>query len=136
MKVTEKADHKVRTSGVESKEKEFKMLATAKSFKILMDGIYQNKIKAIIRELSTNARDSHVAAGHNKPFIVHLPNHREPEFYIEDFGTGLSEDKIEKIYSTFFASDKEDSNDYVGCLGLGSKTPFCYNTRSFIVESW
>lgn len=137
MKLVEKKDSKVKVFGAEEKSNEFKMMANAKAFKILSDGIYGNKIRAVIRELSVNARDSHIAAGKvNVPFNVHIPTHNNPEFYVEDFGIGLSEEQIEQVYSTFFASDKESSNDYTGCLGLGSKTPFCYNTKSFVVESW
>ena len=56
----------------------FKMKASAKAFRILADGLYQNKIAAVIRELSTNAVDSHVAAGKpSEPFLVHIPSHQE-----------------------------------------------------------
>ena len=39
------------------------------------------------------------------------------------------------LYTTYFRSDKTDSNDAVGCLGLGSKAPFAY-TDQFMVESF
>ncbi len=120
----------------ELKETKFKINASAKAFKILSDSLYTNKIKAIVRELSCNAYDAHVAAKtQDKKFIVHLPTFHKPEFYIRDFGTGLSKADIEQIYTTYFESTKTQSNDYIGCLGLGSKTPFCY-TDSFIVKSY
>lgn len=116
--------------------KEFGINFNAKMAGILSDGLYSYKIRAIIRELSTNAVDSHKAAGHNKPFDIHLPNWKEPYFYIRDYGTGLSKDDVENIYSVYGQSNKENSNEFVGCLGLGSKTPFSYHTRTFTVESY
>ncbi len=107
---------------------EFRIRNSAKAFKILSDGLYANKIRAIIRELSCNAVDSHVAAGKaDVPFSVHLPNQLEPWFSIRDFGTGLTHDQVTSIYTTYFESTKTDSNDFIGALGLGSKSPFSYS---------
>jgi hypothetical protein len=38
------------------------------------------------------------------------------------------------LYTTYFASTKEESNDYIGAFGLGSKTPFAY-TDNFLVSN-
>lgn len=114
---------------------DFKIKATAKSFRILADGLYANKIRAVLRELSCNAYDSHVAAGKTEtPFDVHLPNSLEPYFSIRDYGVGLSDQEVTDIFTTFFESTKTGSNDFVGALGLGSKSPFSY-TDSFTVTA-
>jgi hypothetical protein len=114
---------------------DFKIKATAKSFRILADGLYANKIRAVIRELSCNAYDSHVAAGKpDLPFDVHLPNSLEPFFSIRDYGVGLSNEEVTNIFTTFFESTKTGSNDFVGALGLGSKSPFSY-TDNFTVTA-
>ena len=114
---------------------DFKIKATAKSFRILADGLYSNKLRAIVRELSCNAYDSHVAAGKvETPFDVHLPNSLEPFFSIRDYGVGLSNDEVTNIFTTFFESTKTGSNDFVGALGLGSKSPFSY-TDNFTVTA-
>jgi len=114
---------------------EFRIRNSAKAFKILSDGLYSNKIRAIIRELSCNAVDSHVAAGKpDVPFEVHLPTILEPYFAVKDFGLGLSGDQVTNIYTTYFESTKTDSNDYIGALGLGSKSPFSY-TENFTVTA-
>lgn len=114
---------------------EFRIRNSAKAFSILSSGLYANKIKAIIRELSCNAVDSHVAAGKTgTPFDVHLPNALEPHFSIRDYGVGLNHDQVTNIYTTYFESTKTDSNAFIGALGLGSKSPFSY-TDNFTVTA-
>ncbi len=124
----------VQTSDDIEKSK-FTIKASSKAFEILSSGLYSDKITAVIRELSTNAYDSHVKAGKKDlPFEVQLPNALKPTFSVKDFGTGLSEEEIYTTYTTYFASDKTGSNDFVGALGLGSKSPFSY-TKQFEVIS-
>jgi len=118
-----------------SNEREFSIKGSAKAFKILSDGLYSDKILAVIRELSCNAKDSHVDAGKGDvPFEIHLPNTLEPWFAVTDNGIGLCNEDVENMYSTYFESTKTDSNEVTGCLGLGSKSPFAY-VDSFTVES-
>jgi hypothetical protein len=114
---------------------EFRIRNSAKAFSILSSGLYANKIRAIIRELSCNAVDSHAAAGKkDTPFDVHLPNTLEPHFAIRDYGTGLSHQQVTQIYTTYFESTKTASNEFIGALGLGSKSPFSY-TDNFTVTA-
>jgi hypothetical protein len=114
---------------------EFRIRNSAKAFSILSSGLYANKIRAIIRELSCNAVDSHTAAGKiDTPFDVHLPNQLDPYFSIRDYGTGLTHDQVTNIYTTYFESTKTDSNAFIGALGLGSKSPFSY-TDNFTVTA-
>ena len=114
---------------------EFRIRNSAKAFKILSDGLYSNKIRAVIRELSCNAVDSHVGSGKAAlPFEVHLPSMLEPWFSVRDFGMGLDHDQVSNIYTTYFESTKTDSNDFIGALGLGSKSPFSY-TENFTVSA-
>jgi hypothetical protein len=114
---------------------EFRIRNSAKAFNILSSGLYANKIRAIIRELSCNAVDSHIAAGMaTTPFDVHIPNTLEPWFSIRDYGTGLTHEQVTNIYTTYFESTKTNSNDFIGALGLGSKSPFSY-TDNFTVTA-
>lgn len=134
MKLASTPDNRAMLSNVQ-KSGDFKISASAKAFKILSDSLYSNKIRAIIRELSCNAYDSHVAAGKpNEKFQIHLPTSIEPWFSVKDFGVGLSNDGIINIYTTYFESTKTETNDQVGCLGLGSKTPLSY-TDNFTVTT-
>jgi hypothetical protein len=114
---------------------EFRIKSSNRAFQILSSGLYANKVRAIIRELSCNAYDSHVAAGKGTmPFDVHLPSVLAPYFAVRDYGTGLSHEQVTNIYTTYFESTKTGSNDFVGALGLGSKSPFSY-TDNFTVTA-
>lgn len=112
----------------------FAIKATAKSFHILSSGLYANKIRAVIRELCCNAHDSHVAAKNNQSFDLHLPTAFEPWFAVRDYGVGLSREQVTQIYTTYFESTKTNSNEFIGALGLGSKSPFSY-TDNFTVTA-
>jgi len=124
--------HEVLASEVFEKT-EFKIKSCAKAFRILSAGIYSDKVKAVVRELSTNAVDAQMEAGNkDAPIEVHLPSYIEPWFSVKDNGVGMSHDFVMNNYSTYFESTRDQSNDAIGCLGLGSKSPFCV-TDSFNV---
>lgn len=118
------------------KLKAFKVQEGPKLFNTIFDRLYNDKIRAVIRELSTNAWEVHKQIGKESvPFLVKLPNWNDLNFVVRDYGTGLTEYQINEIYTTAFRSTKEDSNDVGGCFGLGSKAPFCY-VDNFIVNSY
>ena len=134
MKLNTKVNSIERSADFE--QSNYTIEATAKAFSILSDQLYSNKVRAVIRELSTNAYDSHVdAENDDTPFEVHLPSNMEPTFSVRDYGTGLSHSDCMHLYTTYFRSNRTDSNDAVGCMGLGSKSPFAYSD-SFTVESF
>jgi hypothetical protein len=127
-------DHAVQRGG-EMIETQFTVRTTAKTFAILSSGLYSDKIAAPIRELCCNAYDAHVAANNAETaFDVQLPNSLDPTFSVRDYGTGLSDDAVRNLYTTYFDSTKTDSDAMIGALGLGSKSPFAY-TSSFSIES-
>lgn len=114
----------------------FSIKANGKAFKVLIDGLYSDKIRAVIRELWSNAYDSHIAAGKgDRPFDCQLPTWADPVFRVRDYGTSLSHTGVMNLYTTVFESSKEDTNEQVGKLGLGSKSPFAY-TDTFTVTAW
>lgn len=146
---------KVKTNNVSvesygvSNTGEFRIKASAKAFNILSSQIYTDKPLAIARELICNMYDAHVSrdsmyrrgdateymAPIGTPFNVTLPNAFESNIIFRDFGTGLSDNQVETIYTTYFESTKTESDDYIGALGLGSKSPFCY-VENFTVTSY
>lgn len=116
-------------------ETQFTVRTTAKTFAILSSGLYSDKIAAPIRELCCNAYDAHVAAGNaDLAFDVQLPTTFNPMFVVRDYGTGLSDEDVKSLYTTYFDSTKTNSDEMIGALGLGSKSPFAYTT-SFSIES-
>jgi len=111
--------------------------ANAEMFSLLSKKIYTDVPLAIVRELSTNASDSHTDAGcADQPFDVHLPNQLEPWLSIRDYGTGLSPTQIETVYKKYGKSTRTNSNDFTGCLGIGSKSPFAYTDQFTIISVW
>ena len=127
-----KPDIRIESAGIESTTR-FTIEATSQSFGVLSSTIYEDKIKAPIRELSTNAYDAHVEANcADRPFEVHLPNALDPEFRVRDYGISMSHDQIMTLYTTYFASNKRESNELNGCLGLGSKSPFAYTNQFWV----
>lgn len=134
MKIKSAAENEAILSNV-GQIGEFRIRNSAKAFGILSSGLYANKIRAIIREYSCNAFDSHVEAGRaHCPFEVHLPNSLDPYFAVRDFGVGLDNDQVVNIFTTYFESTKTDSNDVIGGLGLGSKSAFSY-TDNFTITA-
>lgn len=105
-------------------------------FRVLRGQMYSDKIKAVIREYSTNAMDAHIDVGKdNVPFDVTLPTEMNPDFIIRDYGPGLSEDGIRNVFTQYGASLKRGTNAMNGMFGLGSKSAFAYGD-SFIINSY
>jgi len=118
-----------------NQERSFTIKATGKAFRILSSGLYKEKILAIVRELSCNAYDAHVDAGKSDlPFDVHLPNSLEAFFSVRDYGKGLSQEAMETIYTTYFESTKTESNEQIGGLGLGCKSPLAYVDQFTVIS--
>lgn len=95
----------------------------------VLTNLYSDPEMAVLREYSSNARDSHIASGNPAPIEVNLPNTLSPFLTIQDFGLGLSLDDITAIYSRYGASTKRESNEQTGMLGLGSKSALTYASQ-------
>jgi len=157
----------IERGGVQA-ESSFTIKTNALSFSILSSGLYTDPEMAIVRELSCNAYDAHIAAKNsNTPFEIHLPNELEPFLSIKDYGIGLSDEDIQGemvpvmvedptgelitatnedgtlqfnrtggLYTTYFDSTKTNSNDFIGALGLGSKSPFSYSDAFEVISRY
>lgn len=102
---------------------------------ILRNKLYKDPILAVVREYVTNARDAHIEIGQaNKPIVVDLPDHNNLYFKVQDFGPGLSPERIEKIFCNYASSTKRNSEDQVGYFGIGSKSAFAYSDSFTIIS--
>lgn len=111
----------------------FTISDNAKIFRILIDGLYADKIQSITREIWSNALDAHVQAGcADRPFSVSFPNAFDRTFRVRDYGVSLTHDQVMHMYTALGYSTKEDTNDAIGKFGIGSKSPFAY-TDNFTV---
>lgn len=159
----------------------------SKLFAVLTESLYKDKPRAVCRETIANCVDAHrmrdalfsgltpedqgwkdlVASGYatpGTPYHIHVPTDIEPWLEFEDFGVGLSVEKVlgeiqyvvdpsdtesppkikrdgqghpirqDGVYTTLFGSDKEDNADAIGAYGLGCKSPFAI-VDTFLVKS-
>lgn len=100
----------------------------------VLTNLYQDKNLAVLREYSTNAADSHVAAGTDRPIEVNLPSDLNPTLVIRDHGVGLSERELTEVYARYGTSTKRDTNTQVGAFGLGCKSAFTLGEQ-FVVTA-
>lgn len=116
----------IKTNVEDSNTKELTIKQSENIFSLLAEKLYSNQIGSIVRELSCNARDSHFEAENYEPFEITLPTSLNPIFTIRDYGVGMSEEKIDTVYSCLGETTKDKSNNLIGAYGLGSKTPIYY----------
>ena len=124
----------VKKSG-DFEETTFSIDASPELMRVLTASIYTDPETAVLRELGTNAIDSSVEAKSEKPFEVHLPSRFKQELRFRDYGSGMDEARIKETYTVYGKSNRRESNDYTGCLGLGSKSPLAV-ADSFSVVSY
>jgi len=98
----------------------------------VLTNMYGDPLEASIREYAANAWDAHKEVGQTRPIEIDLPTPLNPTLSIRDYGVGLSLEGLTEVYGTYGASTKRDSNEFVGGLGLGSKSALAY-TNSFTV---
>lgn len=115
--------------------KDFTVAMNESMFTMLTKNVYTDTILAVMREWSTNAIDACVAANNPIHFDVNLPTLLDPKFAVRDYGTGLSSEDINGLFSTLGASTKRDSNEYNGTFGIGRMAGLAYGD-AFTVKSF
>ena len=111
------------------------------AFFLLSSTLYKEPYRAIIRELVSNAIDAskQLPIEEQKDVVLHIPsNISNQEFYVQDFGIGMSLEQVINIYGNYFASNKQNDANSIGGFGLGGKTPFIYvknKTDGFKLET-
>lgn len=102
---------------------------------------YSHAEIAVVRELLSNAVDATVKAGSKRPIEVELPGYPENSegagnlfLRIKDYGTGMSYEEIDNVYSSYGSSDKRKDNMSNGSYGLGGKSPLAICDRYDVVS--
>lgn len=99
----------------------------------VLTDLYSDPEMAVIREYSTNAWDSHQAAGAKCPIEVELPNVMKPVFTVRDHGVGLSVTEVTEHFAKYGWSSKRDTDEEVGMLGLGCKSALTYTSQFTLI---
>lgn len=102
-------------------------------FSTISEGLYSDPLSSIVREITSNAIDATVEAGKDDPVIVKLDQDTGGAYLsIQDFGIGLSLERIESVYKKLFKSTKRDRNDQIGAFGLGRFSIFSYTNTFYL----
>ena len=81
---------------------------------ILSSNLYSHPMQSFLREIVSNAVDSHIEAGVDEPIIITITDN---DLSIRDFGTGISPERFKQIFLNIGSSTKRQSNDYIGSFG-------------------
>ncbi len=132
--IIQRAEEKVQVTGSVQRY-QAGIAINAETFSILIDGIYNDKVLAAVREPLFNAVDSHTEAGcREKAIVIHSPTDLEPWYSVRDSGLGMDFNMVTQTFMMLGSSTKRDSNDLIGAKGIGSKAPFTV-TDMFTVTS-
>jgi hypothetical protein len=103
-------------------------------FDLLRRHLYSDPHTSVVRELLSNAIDSHVAAGRSDVPVQIILNNNQIIF--NDFGTGMSPHTVREVYAVYGKSTKRESDDQIGAWGVGAKSFFGISSvDSAIIET-
>ena len=124
-------------SNVQMKSKSFGIGDVSAIIDILRNRMYSRPIQTLVQEYICNARDAMIEAGTNKTHKLSIiaPTKLACEFRVRDFGVGLSEERVQNVFTMYGASTKRNTNGQIGGYGLGAKSAWAY-TDSFTVVSY
>lgn len=111
---------------------EFTINSSAIAFELLVKDLYKDTPLSVVREIVLNAVDA--CRKNNGQVSITVPSFENPMLIVQDTGIGMDENFIYQVYTSFFSSTKNNSNDETGSFGLGAKTPLAY-TDTFMIQS-
>ena len=103
---------------------------------ILSEGLYSDPIGSLIREYTSNALDANREVNNDEPIIVSLKADAQGKnwFKVQDFGVGMSPERVKNVISKYAASTKRGAANQLGYFGLGMKSGLAY-ADSFNIET-
>ena len=132
------------------------------SMGIIIDSLinlYSDPIGSIVREVTSNCYDAHLEKDLKVKHVIPMtkeddvkwfhPSSKKPQiefqeenillgignaFLFRDFGVGLSNKRVEEIYTLFGNSTKRENNHQIGGFGIGAKSPFSYTDTFYIMS--
>lgn len=102
---------------------------------ILRNRLYEHKIRTLVQEYMSNARDAHREVGQKRRIEVVAPTQLEPTFKVRDFGPGISPDRMANVFVLYGASTKRTNNTQTGGFGIGAKSAWSYADGFIIVST-
>lgn len=124
-------------SNVEMKSKSFGIGDASAIIDILRNRMYSMPIQTLVQEYICNARDAMIEANTlgTKKIKITAPTKLACQFRVRDFGVGLSEQRVNEVFTLYGNSTKRNTNGQIGGYGLGAKSAWAY-TDSFTVVSF
>jgi hypothetical protein len=123
-------------SGEVLKEESFSIGNVGLVMNILTSKIYSDPKKALVQEVTSNARDAHREFGNpDRPIQITLPSKDAPNLIIRDYGPGINPSRMSNVFTKYGKSTKRSDNKQTGGFGLGAKSPWAYSD-SFQIITW
>lgn len=108
---------------------------------VVRQSMYSDPVRAALCEYLSNGIDAHRERqlmdsqfdAAMTPLAVHFQG---SQIIIQDFGVGITKERMENNFAAYFSSTKRGTNDQIGGFGLGCKTAFADPDRdSFTVDT-
>lgn len=133
MKLVQEA--KTLKTNADFTSQDFTIGDTAVVIEILRNKLYRHKIRTLVQEYISNARDAMREANSKGQVEVTVPTMFSPTFKVRDYGLGISEDRMYNVFIKYAASTKRTSNKQTGGFGIGAKSAWSY-TESFSIVTY
>lgn len=117
-----------------SEDVSFRLKNEAMFIDLALSKMYSFPIRSVVREIISNAVDSHTRSEPKRKILIVHPTAQNPQFVVQDFGVGMSEEEIRNVYCVLGESTKNKTNSQIGGFGLGAKSPFAYTDTFSLVS--
>jgi len=126
---------KVFESNAEVISQDFTIGDVSVVIEILRNKLYRHKVRTLVQEYISNARDATREVNGKEQIEVTLPTMFAPTFKVRDFGPGISPDRMYNVFIKYASSTKRKDNVQTGGFGIGAKSAWSY-TESFSIVTF